>query len=116
MTLTMTVPEHASNPPSCKIPIGIGKSTSHDAHDGDDDELQRFSKRGAPLYPEMKGGVMSRQHEERKRDKARRCSRLVRPLGDSRRDMLQLHSAAESRSPRAPDPRPACAGRSPRAA
>jgi hypothetical protein len=25
-------------------PIGIEKSTSYDAHDGDDDELQRFSK------------------------------------------------------------------------
>ena len=25
-------------------PIGIGKSTAYDAHDGDDDELQRFSK------------------------------------------------------------------------
>jgi hypothetical protein len=57
-----------------------------------------------------------REHRERKCDKARRCSRLVRPLGDRRRDMLQLHPAAESRSPRAPDPRPACAGRSPRAA
>jgi hypothetical protein len=40
----MTVREHASNPPSCKNPIGIGKSTAHDAHDGDDDELQGFSK------------------------------------------------------------------------
>ena len=30
--------------------------------------------------------------------------------------MLRLHPAAESRSPRTPDPRPACAGRSPRAA
>ena len=30
--------------------------------------------------------------------------------------MLQLHPAAASRSPRAPDPRPACAGRSHRAA
>jgi hypothetical protein len=30
--------------------------------------------------------------------------------------MLGLRPRAESRSPRAPDPRPACAGRSPRAA
>jgi hypothetical protein len=30
--------------------------------------------------------------------------------------MLQLHLAAASHSPRAPDPRPACAGRSHRAA
>jgi hypothetical protein len=57
-----------------------------------------------------------REHVERKCDKARRCSRLVRPLGDRRRDMLRLHPAAASRSPRAPGPRPACAGRSPRAA
>jgi hypothetical protein len=59
---------------------------------------------------------MGREYGERKADKARRCSRLVRPLGDRRRDMLQLHSAAASRSPRAPGPRPACADRSPRAA
>src|SRR5829696_909793 len=57
-----------------------------------------------------------REHREYKRDKARRCSRLVRPLGDRKRDMLQLHPAAESRSPRAPSRRPACAARSPRAA
>jgi hypothetical protein len=31
-------------------------------------------------------------------------------------DMLGLHPAVASRLPRAPDPRPACAGRSPRAA
>ena len=55
------------------------------------------------------------EHDEHKRDKGRRCSRLVWPLGDRKRDMLQLHQAAESRSPRAPGPRPACAGRSPRA-
>ena len=63
----------------------------------------------------MIDAVMGQEYGERKRDKARRCSRLVRPLGDSKRDMLQLHPAAASRSPRAPDPRPACAGRSPRA-
>ena len=56
-----------------------------------------------------RGGVMGRQHGERKADKARRCSRLVRPLGDRRRDMLQLHPAAAFLSPRAPGPRPACA-------
>ena len=58
-------------------------------------------------------GAMGREHE---RDKVGRCSRLVRPLGDRRRDMLQLNPAAESRSPRALCPRQACAGRSPRAA
>ena len=57
-----------------------------------------------------------REHGKHKADKARRCRRLVRPLGDRKRDMLQLHPAAESRSPRAPNPSPACAGRSPRAA
>jgi hypothetical protein len=60
--------------------------------------------------------AMGPEHVEHKRDKARRCSHLVRPLGDRKRDMLQLHPAAASRSPRAPGPRPACAGRSPRAA
>jgi hypothetical protein len=54
----MTVPEQASNPPSCKNPIGIGKSTAHDAHDGDDDELQRFSKGVAALFLEMRDGAM----------------------------------------------------------
>ena len=45
----MTVPEYASDSPSCRYPIGIGKSTAHDAHDGDDDELQRFSIWGGAL-------------------------------------------------------------------
>jgi hypothetical protein len=40
-----------------------------------------------------------RKHGEYRRDKARRCSRLVRPLGDRKRDMLQLHPAAASLSP-----------------
>src|SRR5215213_1800041 len=40
----MTVPEYTSNSSSCKNPIGIGKSTANDAHDGDDDELLGFSK------------------------------------------------------------------------
>ena len=57
-----------------------------------------------------------REHGEYKADKARRCSRLVRPLGDRSRDMLQLHPAAASRSPRATGPRPACPGRTPRVA
>jgi hypothetical protein len=59
---------------------------------------------------------MGREQWERKCDKARRCSRLVQPLGDRKRDMLQLHPAAASRSPHAPDPRLACPGRTPRAA
>jgi hypothetical protein len=74
-----------------------------------------LSAEAVQLSPEMRDGAMGREHGEYKRDKVRRCSRLVRPLGDRRRDMLQLHSAAASRSPRAPGPRPACAGRSPRA-
>jgi hypothetical protein len=37
---------------------------------------------------------MGREQWERKCDKARRCSRLVRPLGDRKRDMLRLHPAA----------------------
>src|SRR5687768_11965849 len=68
-----------------------------------------------PIY-EMRDAVMGREYGERKCDKVRRCSRLVRPLGDRRRDMLRLHPAAASRSPRAPGPRPAWAGRSHRAA
>jgi hypothetical protein len=64
---------------------------------------------------ESRDRAMGREQWERKCDKARRYSRLVWPLGDRRRDMLRLHAAAESRSPRAPGPRPACAGRSPRA-
>ena len=74
-----------------------------------------LSAEAVQLSPEMRDGAMGREHGEYKRDKARRCSRLVRPLGDRKRDMLQLQPAAESCSPRAPG-RPACAGRSPRAA
>ena len=37
---------------------------------------------------------MDRKHGEHKRDKARRCSRLVRPLGNRKRDMLQLQRLA----------------------
>ena len=53
-----------------------------------------------------------REHGEHKRDIARRCSRSTQPLGYRKTDMLP---AAASRLPRAPDPRPACAGRSPHA-
>ena len=41
-----------------------------------------------------KGSAMSREYGEHKCDKVRRCSRLVWPLGDRKRDMLQLHPAA----------------------
>ena len=54
----MTVPQHASDSLSCENPIGIGKRTDHDAHDGDDDELQRFSKGVAALLLEMIDAVM----------------------------------------------------------
>jgi hypothetical protein len=40
---------------------------------------------------------MGREHSERKCDEARRCSRLVRPLGDRKRDSsscIQLQSLA----------------------
>jgi hypothetical protein len=40
-------------------------------------------KKGVP-----RGGVMDRKHGEHKRDKGRRCRRLVWPLGDRKRDML----------------------------
>jgi hypothetical protein len=40
--------------------IGIGKSTTHDAHDGDDDELQRFSKGDGTTSREPEGSVMGR--------------------------------------------------------
>jgi hypothetical protein len=56
MTITMTITEHVSNLPSCRNLIGIGKSTTDDAHDGNDDELQRFSNWGGTLFPEMRGG------------------------------------------------------------
>src|SRR5215211_4103274 len=65
---------------------------------------------------ESRDRAMGREYGEHKCDKARRCSPLVWPLGDRKNDMLQLHPAAASRSRRAPDPRPACAGRSPCAA
>jgi hypothetical protein len=42
----VTDPEQTRNSPSRKTTIGMGKSAAYDAHDGDDDELQRFSKGG----------------------------------------------------------------------
>ena len=59
---------------------------------------------------ESRDRAMGREQWERKCDNARRCSRLVRPLGDRKRDMLRLHPAAESRSLRAPGPRPTSPG------
>jgi hypothetical protein len=41
-------------------PIGMGKSTAHDAHDAHDDDLQRFSKGVAAPYFEMRDAVMGR--------------------------------------------------------
>jgi uncharacterized protein YecA (UPF0149 family) len=79
----MTFAEYTSNPSSYKTPIGIGQSTTYDAHDGDDDELQRFSKRVAALFVEMRDGAMDREQWERKCDKERRCSRPAQPLGAS---------------------------------
>src|SRR5215213_325548 len=43
----MTVPKRLAIYRHVENPIGIGKSTAHDANDGDDDDLQRFSKGGA---------------------------------------------------------------------
>jgi hypothetical protein len=76
----MTVPEYASDSPSCRNPIGIGKSTAHDAHDGDDDELQGFSKGVAAPYFEMIDALMSREYGERKADKGRRRCEVRPPL------------------------------------
>jgi hypothetical protein len=72
--------------------------------------LSLYMDMGMVIMPKMgvpRDGAMGWEHREHKRDKARRCSRLVRPLGDRKRDMLQLHPAAASRSPRAPGPRAA---------
>ena len=70
----VTVSKPFVNPPSFENPLGIRKSTAYDTHDGHDVELQRFSKWGAPLYPEMRGGAMGREPKERKGDKERcRC-------------------------------------------
>jgi hypothetical protein len=59
----MTMVERSPNTPAIhrhvENPIGIGKSTTHDAHDGDDDELQRFSKWGATLCGDR---AMGREH------------------------------------------------------
>ena len=54
----MTIPEPLVNSPSCRYPIGIGESTAHAAHDGDDDELQRFSKGVAALLLKVIDAVM----------------------------------------------------------
>jgi hypothetical protein len=56
MTL-MTGSEHTRNSPSRITMIGMGKSAANDAHDGDDDELQRFSKGVATLFLEMRDGA-----------------------------------------------------------
>jgi hypothetical protein len=45
----MTLPEHTTNSPSFGNPIGMGKSAADDDNDGDDDELQGFSKGSAAL-------------------------------------------------------------------
>ena len=42
----MTVPKHPINSLSRRNPIDMGKSTTNDAHDGGDDEMQRISKGG----------------------------------------------------------------------
>jgi hypothetical protein len=70
-----SINRHADNP------IGIGKSISHDANDGDDDDLQGFSKGVEHSAVRSRNGVMNRQHVEYKRDEARHCSRPTRPLG-----------------------------------
>jgi hypothetical protein len=66
---------------------------------------QKLSSPSQSLYMDM-GMVMirekgvpdrrrnGREHREYKRDKTRRYSPLGRPLGDRKRDMLQLHPAA----------------------
>jgi len=42
----------------------MAKSTANEAHDANDDELQRFSKGGAPLLWETRDGAMGREPEE----------------------------------------------------
>ena len=44
----MTVPKHLAIHRHVANLIGIGKSTAHDANDGDDDDWQRFSKGVCP--------------------------------------------------------------------
>jgi hypothetical protein len=60
------------------IPITLYGCGDGDAEDGD---------------PERRRD--GREHGEYKRDKARRCRRLVRSLGDRKRDMLGLRSLAQ---------------------
>jgi hypothetical protein len=43
----MTLPEHTTNSPSQRNPIGMGTSDADDDNDGGDDEMRRFSKDGA---------------------------------------------------------------------
>jgi hypothetical protein len=67
--------EYAGNSQSCRKPHWYREST---AHDGDDDELQRFSKWGAGLCCGAGRWCDRREHRERKADKVRRrCE--VRP-------------------------------------
>jgi hypothetical protein len=63
--------EYTSNSTSCRNPIGIGKSTAHDARDGEDDELQGVSKGVAAPYFAMIDTVMGREYGERKVVKVR---------------------------------------------
>ena len=76
VTLIMTITWRSPNTPGIdrhvENPIGIGKSAAHDAHDGDDDELQRFSNGVRHSALETRRGVMGREQWERKCDKARR--------------------------------------------
>jgi hypothetical protein len=64
----MTIPKPFVNSPSCRYLIGIGKSTANDAHDDDDDELQRFSKGEEVPSWELEGSAMGREQWERKCD------------------------------------------------
>ena len=89
----MTVHKLFIHSPSCRNPIGIGKSTTDDAHDAHDDELQGFSKGVEHSAVRSRNGVMNRHHGEPKRDEARRCSRSTRSLGAS----LAQHTSSSSR-------------------
>ena len=74
----MTVAKPFVNPLSCENPLGIRKSTANDAHDGDDDELQRFSKCcDGPGYREYKADKGRRRCEVRPRYSAPNTSPLL---------------------------------------
>ena len=60
-------------------PIGIRKSTSRDAYDGDDDELQRLSKWGVTLCYEVEKWCDEPEALRAQVRKARHCSRLHLP-------------------------------------